>query len=159
MTLAEKIMELLNKAPQSYTTTAIRRVCQTKNTTLFEQLKRLQKVKKVRIDESTIAPSKGVYWRSTKWDPKEAPTMDLESAKAMLERGARFGDVYPLLSPEDQETLRYWFVRTDNLPNLSMRTAQPQTSSGNICKKCGGMLVRTGTCETCQDCGENEGCG
>ncbi|MEX1014298.1 MAG: vitamin B12-dependent ribonucleotide reductase [Candidatus Paceibacterota bacterium] len=33
-------------------------------------------------------------------------------------------------------------------------------TSANACKKCGGMMVRTGTCETCIQCGEsNGGCG
>ena len=32
--------------------------------------------------------------------------------------------------------------------------------TGNFCKACGGMnVVRTGSCETCQDCGDNSGCG
>jgi hypothetical protein len=31
--------------------------------------------------------------------------------------------------------------------------------SGKFCDDCGGLVVRTGMCETCQDCGRNEGCG
>lgn len=30
-------------------------------------------------------------------------------------------------------------------------------ASGNFCTECGGLLVRTGTCETCQDCGGSTG--
>lgn len=30
-------------------------------------------------------------------------------------------------------------------------------ASGNFCIECGGLLVRTGTCETCQDCGTPTG--
>ena len=29
--------------------------------------------------------------------------------------------------------------------------------TGNCCFLCGGQLVRTGTCETCQNCGEMSG--
>jgi hypothetical protein len=32
--------------------------------------------------------------------------------------------------------------------------------TGRFCPACGGaQVVRTGSCETCQDCGHNEGCG
>jgi ribonucleoside-diphosphate reductase alpha chain len=30
--------------------------------------------------------------------------------------------------------------------------------SGDVCK-CGGMLVQTGSCTTCRECGEGGGCG
>jgi ribonucleoside-diphosphate reductase alpha chain len=29
--------------------------------------------------------------------------------------------------------------------------------SGSVCRKCGGMMIRTGTCETCLQCGESSG--
>lgn len=29
--------------------------------------------------------------------------------------------------------------------------------TGNCCSHCGGQLVRTGTCETCMNCGETTG--
>lgn len=32
-------------------------------------------------------------------------------------------------------------------------------ASGNACGVCGGMMVRTGTCETCTSCGTTGGCG
>lgn len=38
--------------------------------------------------------------------------------------------------------------------------ASKKETTGGVCKNCqGANLVRTGTCVTCQDCGENEGCG
>lgn len=30
--------------------------------------------------------------------------------------------------------------------------------SGDVCLDCGGMLVRTGSCQTCQSCGTTTGC-
>lgn len=31
--------------------------------------------------------------------------------------------------------------------------------TGDVCKKCGGFhMVRSGTCVTCADCGDNDGC-
>jgi hypothetical protein len=30
---------------------------------------------------------------------------------------------------------------------------------GGVCHDCGGMLVRTGTCRTCMECGSSDGCG
>jgi hypothetical protein len=38
--------------------------------------------------------------------------------------------------------------------------AREQGFTGNPCQQCGGLrLKRSGTCETCQDCGWNAGCG
>lgn len=35
----------------------------------------------------------------------------------------------------------------------------PEGYTGNICDACGGLrMVRTGVCETCQDCGASNGC-
>lgn len=34
------------------------------------------------------------------------------------------------------------------------------TYTGDVCQNCGGScIVCTGSCKTCQDCGDNEGCG
>lgn len=32
-------------------------------------------------------------------------------------------------------------------------------ATGNSCRTCGGIMRRTGACETCESCGENTGCG
>jgi len=32
-----------------------------------------------------------------------------------------------------------------------------QTAGDTVCKKCGGMMVRTGTCQTCFQCGSSSG--
>lgn len=31
------------------------------------------------------------------------------------------------------------------------------TNSGNVCRECGGEMIRTGSCETCQNCGTTSG--
>jgi hypothetical protein len=33
------------------------------------------------------------------------------------------------------------------------------SSDGEPCTQCGGLMIRTGACLTCQQCGENMGCG
>jgi hypothetical protein len=30
---------------------------------------------------------------------------------------------------------------------------------GGVCRICGGMLIRTGPCRTCTECGNSDGCG
>jgi len=48
-------------------------------------------------------------------------------------------------------------------PLKRSRTIAPKTEvlTGELCREpgCGGFLVRTGSCMTCQTCGNNEGCG
>lgn len=39
-----------------------------------------------------------------------------------------------------------------------VRPSAPEWSGG-ICSDCGGMMQRTGSCETCPDCGGTTGCG
>lgn len=40
-------------------------------------------------------------------------------------------------------------------------SSPPRIVTGEMCREpgCGGFLVRTGSCLTCQSCGANEGCG
>lgn len=28
-----------------------------------------------------------------------------------------------------------------------------------VCRVCGGLMIRTGTCHTCTQCGDTTGCG
>jgi hypothetical protein len=55
---------------------------------------------------------------------------------------------------------------TGNIPKTEaplmtqQEMARMAGKTGNVCTGCGGFnLVRTGSCETCQDCGHNAGCG
>lgn len=36
-------------------------------------------------------------------------------------------------------------------------TEKKTVTAGTVCKKCGGMMVRTGTCSTCLQCGDSSG--
>lgn len=36
---------------------------------------------------------------------------------------------------------------------------RPPNFTGNSCHECGGMMIRTGTCETCTQCATQGGCG
>ena len=86
--------------------------------------------------------------------------MTADAAREMVRGGVPFGDVFPLLADADRAPFREWFVQTPGVPNLGVRrSAAPAT--GDVCRRCGGAnLARTGTCLTCQDCGESSGgCG
>jgi hypothetical protein len=75
-------------------------------------------------------------------------------------RGVPFGDVFPQVVEIHHEQFRRWFVHEPRVPNLLARSGSGPQQTGNPCRRCGGPnLVRTGTCMTCLDCGENEGCG
>jgi len=106
-------------------------------------------------------------------------------ARDAIGQGARFGDVFPLLSEADGASLKEWFVRLHPwkppkpippsvggtllatvevakkpapFPTARKKAERP---TGDSCFKCGGVNIqRTGTCETCFDCGESQGgCG
>ena len=54
----------------------------------------------------------------------------------------------------------------DDVPPAPVETATPgQTALFNPhedaieCNRCGGRMVRAGTCYTCRDCGTSTGCG
>lgn len=85
---------------------------------------------------------------------------DVDRAKRdMLVKGVTFDAATAGMPPEEVEALKAWFVTTDGVPNLTARAARQPLPSGNLCK-CGGMMVRTGSCETCQSCAASSGgCG
>jgi hypothetical protein len=45
----------------------------------------------------------------------------------------------------------------DNLQ--SSRCSCKRGMVGEVCIECGGVMVRTGTCSTCVECGATGGCG
>jgi tRNA(Ile2) C34 agmatinyltransferase TiaS len=46
------------------------------------------------------------------------------------------------------------------MPRLIVETAALFNAHEDAveCAKCGGRMVRTGSCYTCRDCGQNTGC-
>lgn len=82
--------------------------------------------------------------------------MTLSEAVAMLDGGANFGSVYPMLAEpaRDGEALKAHFVF-----GAGGRRTAPKTLNHDLCRKCGGIVMQTGSCKTCQTCGDNEGCG
>ena len=58
----------------------------------------------------------------------------------------------------DESVQRYRVVyhKIDEVVEPQKQAAPVPTSSGNYCI-CGGLMVRTGTCETCQSCGSTSG--
>jgi hypothetical protein len=87
--------------------------------------------------------------------------LTLPEARDRIHRfGDYYGDVCAELPEADRPALAEWFVRTPGLPNTIARAARAPSLSGNACPRCGGVMVRTGSCETCQSCGESSGgCG
>jgi hypothetical protein len=64
-----------------------------------------------------------------------------------------------LLSPE---VIRDCLRLAEATPfTRSHSVTRPPSITGEFCREdgCGGLLVRTGSCMTCQSCGFNEGCG
>ncbi len=52
------------------------------------------------------------------------------------------------------------WVAMVHLPDREeVQKALMATETGNICPECGGTTIRTGTCESCLNCGHSEGCG
>lgn len=82
-----------------------------------------------------------------------------EAMQEIRIRGVPLGDVFLQVEEHNRDWLKKWFVTADGVPNVVARDARQPLPSGNLCK-CGGMMVRTGTCETCQSCGTSSGgCG
>ncbi len=46
---------------------------------------------------------------------------------------------------------------TDTSFHEKQNNAKKAVAAESVCKKCGGMMVRTGTCSTCLQCGESSG--
>lgn len=89
--------------------------------------------------------------------------MTTDDAKNLVSNGTPFGDVIEHVAPGDQPELREWYVRNPSVPNTAARERAAvlvaPVPTGDVCR-CGGMLVRTGTCYTCQGCGDSSGgCG
>jgi ribonucleoside-diphosphate reductase alpha chain len=70
-----------------------------------------------------------------------------------------------ILSPEVKARLAERYENGDAAPAAPAEAAPPgQTALFNAwedaveCAKCGGRMVRTGSCYTCRDCGTNTGC-
>lgn len=59
-----------------------------------------------------------------------------------------------------QEICATMIVRNATSPAIPTKPPAPPaavSSSGQFCPKCGGVMVRTGTCLTCQSCGDTSG--
>jgi hypothetical protein len=49
-------------------------------------------------------------------------------------------------------------IMHDNL-DRSRCACMRGADAGQVCMECGGMMIRTGTCHTCTECGTTGGCG
>lgn len=124
----------------------------------WEALKRLHKHRRADRFKTNAHTT---HWRAT------GVTMELSEAKNLVSNGAPFGDVYERLSEADRLAFKGWYVTSQGVPNLAARARQQPVAprpkaevSDQLCKDCGGFMVRTGTCFTCQACGNSSGgCG
>lgn len=89
-----------------------------------------------------------------------------DEAREQVRRGAWFGDVAEQLPEADRAELAAWFVAEPGVPTaevvrsrLAAMAARVRTPTGDACTRCGGLMVRTGTCLTCSACGDTSGCG
>lgn len=71
-----------------------------------------------------------------------------------------------ILSPEVRARLAAAYsAGAPTMPELDDRPTPGQTALFNAhedaieCSRCGGRMVRAGTCYTCRDCGTSTGCG
>lgn len=86
--------------------------------------------------------------------------MTFDEAKTRLIGGAEFGDVFPHLPEAEGLRLKHWYTGDSRLPALkerASRNGKHVEPTGDVCSVCGGLLVRTGTCLTCQVCGSTTG--
>ncbi len=88
--------------------------------------------------------------------------LPLAEAQDAIRAGAKYAAVYPAVAESDRDALAEWFVHAKGVPVLAKPAARKPESvaTGNLCPRCGGLMVRTGTCLTCQSCGDSSGgCG
>lgn len=93
--------------------------------------------------------------------------MTLTEARDAVRRGAFYADVFVRIDEPDRDELARWYTGDPGVPNLAARqpvVARPRLAeavgTGDGCPRCGGLMVRTGTCLTCQMCGTSSGgCG
>ena len=86
-------------------------------------------------------------------------SLTLAESQFALDRGSPFGDVFPLLTPQDGESLKAYFVSSPALPNLRARKNATLPASGHVCTRCGSsQMTRSGSCYLCLECGESSGC-
>lgn len=68
-----------------------------------------------------------------------------------LHRMRQEDPITPLPVPEVHiSEAEEWTVRTDT---------EDIKFSGTMCTNCGGMMIQSGSCETCSSCGTTTGCG
>lgn len=84
---------------------------------------------------------------------------DLGVAEATTAQGAPTGiaqddlSTSPIATPAENEST----TQPTPAPIVTLGAAKGTKISETVCRKCGGMMVRTGSCQTCLQCGESSG--
>ena len=87
------------------------------------------------------------------------------AARVMVPRGyGRIVNVASIAGKEGNPMAAAYSAGAPELPELEPlprgQTALFNTHEDSIeCSRCGGRMVRAGTCYTCRDCGTSTGCG
>lgn len=95
--------------------------------------------------------------------PEHVRTHRLEAARAVLQRLQRMGMVieyrnstlYIDAKPQGSQHIP---EPEPPAPQPASKYARVDLGASGVCPMCGGMMVRTGPCLTCQSCGHNDGC-
>ncbi len=69
----------------------------------------------------------------------------------LLNNSAHDTNPAPAASPIDAP------ISSASHPTSTPNSSAVFVSAGTVCKKCGGMMIRTGTCQTCLSCGTSSG--
>lgn len=159
--LRYRVLAHLARAPGPLPTIAVV-LAVTGGDNALRDLHRVHSVMRCLLASNSVKKTRGTR-NTVLWELTESrPPMTPDDARNLVLNGAPFGDVFELLPEADRPGFREWYLSNPDLPNLKARTRQKvpvasvPTSTGEMCK-CGGFLVRTGTCLTCQSCGQSSG--
>lgn len=61
-------------------------------------------------------------------------------------------------NPDNQSKINEEYIPIQPIVQMNYEE-QKNVHTGEVCHVCGGLMVKTGKCNTCLSCGETTGCG